>query len=144
MDERPGGTVHLLVVDDEPADIELMTIAATLHDPPCTVEAVERGDEALALLARLRNPTRASLPDALLLDLRLAAPDGFDVLTAVRADPQLRRMAVVVVTTSTRPDDEERARALGVDAYRVKPDDLHGYEAMIGDVVALVHRRRSR
>lgn len=142
MRERRDPTVHLLVVDDEPADIELMTIAAALHDPPCVVEALERGDQALDLLARLRNPTRASLPDALLLDLRMSAPDGFAVLEAVRSDPRLQRMAVVVVTTSNHPDDEARARALGIDDYRVKPDDLAGYERVIADVVALVDRRR--
>ncbi|HSL59866.1 MAG TPA: response regulator [Acidimicrobiales bacterium] len=143
MRDRRDTTVRLLVVDDAPADIELMTIAARLHDPPCLVDAVERGDDALALLARLRNPTREVLPDALLLDLRMPVPSGFEVLEAVRADPRLARMAVVVVTTSVRADDEARARALGVDAFHVKPDDLSGYEQMIAEVVALVGRRRA-
>jgi two-component system response regulator len=58
-----------------------------------------------------------------LLDLKLPALDGLEVLRQLRAEPATRLIPVVVLTSSNQPSDVSRAYALGVNSYLVKPVD---------------------
>ena len=67
------------------------------------------------------DPARAPRPDLVLLDLNLPRLPGKQVLEAVRADPKLRCIPVVVLTTSARQRDIQESYTLGCNAYVVKP-----------------------
>jgi len=64
---------------------------------------------------------RTERPDLVLLDLRLPGADGWVTLEAIRADPDLARILVVIITASAVEEEERRARQLGVVDYLVKP-----------------------
>ncbi len=107
--DAPG---RVLVVDDDAANLKLLEDLLAFHG--YEVEAAQDGEEALALL-------HARPPDLLLLDVILPGVNGYDVCRAVRTDPRLAMLPVVMVTALD--DREERVRGLeaGADDFLSKP-----------------------
>ncbi|WP_343216560.1 response regulator [Deinococcus aestuarii] len=103
---------HLLIVEDNPHDLELARAALDLSEVHCEVSVARDGQEALAFLRGGKD-----LPDLVLLDLNMPRVNGHEVLAAVRADPLRRRVPVVVFTTSGEVRDRQAARAAGADDY---------------------------
>ena len=101
----------ILVVEDNPHAADLLTTYLTRGG--YSVEVANQGSSALELARRLR-------PDAITLDLLLPEVDGWDVLAALKHDPETADIPVVVVTVVDSP---ARGRALGAVDYLVKPVD---------------------
>jgi two-component system response regulator len=116
--------LEILLVDDNPADVELTQ--AALHDSgiPHRISVARDGVEAMV---RLRSAAPA--PDIVLLDLNLPRKDGREVLAEIRADPGLRRIAVAVMTSSLAEEDVLRSYDLQATGYLTKPVDP---EQMLG------------
>jgi CheY-like chemotaxis protein len=109
--------VHVMLVEDDPAHAELtLRSIEELAPQLCDVVHVQDGQAAIDHLRHA-----SSLPDLVLLDLRLPRMDGLEVLTAVRSDAELKLIPMVVLTTSDAASDRERALALGATSYLVKP-----------------------
>ncbi|WP_246581162.1 response regulator [Deinococcus aestuarii] len=111
--DMPG---HLLIVEDQPNDVELARAALALSQVGCEVSVARDGTEALDLL---RQP--GPCPNLILLDLNLPGVGGQEVLTAVRANPAWRHVPVVIFTTSDEPQDRAACAAAGADEYVLKP-----------------------
>ena len=114
----------ILLVEDNPDDVELTRLAFAEAGEPHRLHVVSDGAEAVEyLLGRGRHAGRGSadLPALVLLDLNLPRLDGREVLQAIRADDTTRRLPVVVLTTSAEPFDVEQAYALGANSYIQKP-----------------------
>ena len=110
-----GDRPVVLIADDDPRSIELL--AAYLDGSPVEVRRCKDGAEAL-------EATRRQLPAALLLDIRLPAMDGWQVLRALKEDPATACVPVVLVTVV---DERRRGLAMGAADYLLKPvarDDL--------------------
>ena len=128
-----GGQTILLVEDCED-DLRLMRHAfqqAKSHHP---LQEVRDGEQAVAYLkgdGPYSDRNRFPLPIVILLDLNLPKKNGFEVLTWVRAQPGLKRLAVFILTASTRVEDVECAFYLGATAYLSKPSNLDSLEAMV-------------
>ena len=111
---------HIVVVNDNPEFLDLM--AAILHDEryPATVIDGDR-DDAVQLI-------RAAVPDALIIDLRLGPDElhGWDVLQAVRADPELAELPTLICTGDLRAlkSLEERLAGMRRVAAITKPFDI--------------------
>jgi len=101
---------------------------ARLH---ATVYRVPTGEEALAYLRGEGRHAGRTWPDIVYLDLNMPRVDGWQVLTDMRADNDLRSIPVVVLTTSSLRSDKDRATALGVQHFLTKP-------AAFGALVAAV------
>ena len=82
---------------------------------------VHNGEEALKLLNKEGEYKGALRPILVLLDLQLPRVDGFEVLSVVKRDENLKSIPVIVLTTSDRESDIEKAYKLGCNAYLVKP-----------------------
>jgi len=120
----------ILLVEDNPDDIELTRIAFDEAKVANRLVVVRDGAEALDyLFARGAHAGRdaADLPSIVLLDLNLPRVDGREVLQAIREDARTRSLPVVVLTTSTEPFDLESAYALGVNSYIQKPVDFERF-----------------
>ncbi len=113
---------RLLLVEDNPGDVRLVREALALCPGPCELTVARDGDQALALL---RGP--GPRPHLVLLDLQLPRRHGLEVLAALRADPTLAGLPVVVFTSSEAGDDRRRALGLGADAYHPKPAEFDRY-----------------
>ena len=127
-------TAHLmqiLLVEDSLPDIE-MTIEGLAEAKVANKVTVMRdGESALAYLRREGEHADALRPDLVILDLNLPRVDGHEVLAAMRADPDLRRIAVAVLTTSTAEADVVRTYDLGANCYLTKPVDLEQFMRVV-------------
>lgn len=130
--EGSGVTKHLLIVEDNPHDLELARTALELSEVECEVQVARDGQEALDLLRQAEG-----LPDLVLLDLNMPRVSGHEVLQRVKNDELLRRVPVVVFTTSSEPSDQAACAAAGADDYVVKPG---GFEDLIETLNALGRR----
>ena len=126
----------ILLVEDDPRDLELTLLA--LERSQLANEVVIVRDGALALDYLRREGEHASRgegnPAVILLDLKLPKVNGLEVLQAVRAHPQLRSIPVVMLTSSQEETDVLRSYELGVNAYVVKPVEFKQFVSSIARV----------
>jgi chemotaxis family two-component system response regulator Rcp1 len=126
--ERP---VEILLVEDNPGDVCLMTEVLRESQGRPHLSVVHDGVEALALLRREGQYAGAGRPDLILLDLNLPHRPGLEILAEVKADPFLRRIPVLVLTTSQAPDDIVQSYELGANSYLTKPFGLEAFLKMM-------------
>ncbi len=120
---------RILLVEDNPNDVEMTLAALEENHLANEVVVVRDGAEALDYLYRrgvfkLRAPGN---PAVVLLDIKLPKVDGVEVLRQVKADPELRRVPVVMLTSSREEQDLLATYELGVNAYVVKPVDFNEF-----------------
>ncbi len=124
---------HLVIIDDNPADVELIQIAIELRGMVIRVESAGGGEAGIELLSRLEREGR--LPHVVLLDLNMPRVSGFDVLGFARNRPAFATTGMVVLTSSIATGDRERSLLLGADEFLVKPADLDGLIAMLDPIL---------
>lgn len=119
-----GRTLMILLIEDNPDDAELTRYAfskAGIAVPVVTLgdggTAVAYFEGAGAYADRAAHP----YPALVLLDLKLPRRSGFEVLRAVRDNPEAKHVPVVVLTSSSREADIRRAYEAGANSYLVKP-----------------------
>jgi CheY-like chemotaxis protein len=120
---------RILLVEDDPKDIDLTLRALAQYNLANEVVVARDGEEALDyLFHRGAFVTRSGdNPAVLLLDLKLPQVDGLEVLQQVKSDDQLKLIPVVVLTSSHEEKDVVASYKLGVNAYVVKPVDFHQF-----------------
>ena len=124
MNQRREKPVRILMVEDNPDDVELALEAlrdARIHSE---THVARDGEEALQYLRGLNDCTGQQLPDLVLLDLNLPRVNGQEVLAQVKADAGLRHIPVIVLTTSAADADIARAYGLHANCYITKPVDF--------------------
>ncbi len=121
---------HILLVEDNPADARLTAEALTEVRPGTRITHVERGEEALAFLRGRggETPSETIRPDLILLDLNLPGLDGRDVLAAVKSDPTLCHLPVVVWTSSQAESDVAAVYNLKANCLIRKPSELEALQ----------------
>lgn len=126
----------ILLVEDNPHDLELTLIALEKSQLANEVIVVRDGAEALDYLyARGDYADRQKgNPAVVLLDLKLPKVDGLEVLREVRTAPDLRALPVVMLTSSREEQDLIRSYELNVNAYVVKPVDFKEFVRAISDL----------
>ncbi|HET8921981.1 MAG TPA: response regulator [Candidatus Acidoferrum sp.] len=120
---------RILMVEDDPKDVELTLTALEEYNLANEVVVTRDGAEALDYLySRGNYAIRANgNPAVLLLDLKLPKVDGLEVLQQIRSDEKLKMIPVVVLTSSHEEKDMVASYKLGVNAYVVKPVDFHEF-----------------
>ena len=114
---------RILLVEDDPKDIELTLAALGDHNLAEEVAVARDGVEALDYLFRRgafaqRPPGQ---PVVIMLDLKMPRMDGVQVLRQIREEEQFRMIPIVVLTSSRESLDLQACYGLGVNAYVVKP-----------------------
>jgi CheY-like chemotaxis protein len=124
-----NGLGRILLVEDDPKDIELTLEALGEYNLANEVAVVRDGEQALDFLyCRGNYATRTKEnPAVLLLDLKLPKVNGLEVLQQIRSDAKLKLIPVVVLTSSREEKDMLGSYELGVNAYVVKPVDFHEF-----------------
>jgi CheY-like chemotaxis protein len=95
---------------------------------------VKDGEEALAFLRKEGRYADAPRPDVVLLDLNLPKIDGREVLAAVKADPDLKRIPIVILTVSQAEEDILKSYNLHANCYITKPLDLEQFMRVVGAI----------
>lgn len=122
---------RILVVDDDPvAGYLLQKCVKNLQEPP-ELFLMADGSEALRYLHGEGSYAGSLLPSLILLDLHMPARDGLELLAAIKEDPQLRVLPVIVFSTSEQPADVYRSYIRRANCYVPKPTDF----AQMGEFV---------
>ena len=130
----------ILLVEDNPDDIDLTREALAEIDVPTTLIVAEDGVKATELLRDAETSEQNGRPDIILLDLKLPRKGGLEVLADVKADDNLRRIPVVVLTTSDAERDVLDAYDGHANGYVVKPVDLDDFIATVTGIVTFWSR----
>jgi len=120
-------TKVILLVEDNPSDIELTQRAFAKSHIANELVVAEDGQEALDYLFGTGKHTGrdvSNIPALVLLDLKLPRVDGLEVLRQIRLDPRTSRLAVVILTTSKEEQDVAQSYDLGANSYIRKPVDF--------------------
>ena len=128
---------EILLVEDNPDDVELTRIAFAEAGSEHVIRVVTDGAEALDyLLARGAYADRDvnDLPALVLLDLNLPKLNGREVLQAIRENPASRSLPVVVLTTSAEPMDVGGVYALGANSYIQKPVEFERFVDVVRQI----------
>jgi signal transduction histidine kinase/CheY-like chemotaxis protein len=118
-----NGALTVLVVDDDPAARDLLT--ANLKGTGYRIVYAASGDEALRLARTMR-------PDAITLDVMMPKPDGWEVLSALKADPDMRDIPVIIVTMLS---DRGIGLSLGAVDVLAKPVDRGQLTVLINSLL---------
>jgi CheY-like chemotaxis protein len=126
----------ILLVEDSPKDLELTLAALEKCQLANSIVTARDGEEALDYLY-----SRGSFagreegdPTVVLLDLKLPKIDGLEVLEAVKGDPALRHIPIVMLTSSREEQDLVQSYELGVNAFVVKPVEFSEFFKAIQDL----------
>ena len=129
-----NGIVEILLVEDNPNDVELTLAAFADSGLVNRIEVVRDGAEALDFVFGQggqagRNPCHT--PKVILLDLKLPRVDGIKVLRRLKEDERTRVIPVVVLTSSREDRDLIECYRLGANSYIVKPVDFEQFTGAV-------------
>lgn len=122
---------EVLLVDDNPADIDLTREVLGNCKWHFHVNAVNDGAEAISFLRRAGKYADVPSPDLMVLDLNLPRKDGRQVLAELKADRNLAKIPVIIFTTSQASSDITRCYQLGANCYLRKPGNLADFVAIV-------------
>lgn len=123
---------HVLVIEDNPGDLLIITEVLLDHDLVDTVEVARDGQEALDILTRMEADNAP--PDLITLDLNLPYLGGLDLLGHIRRSPVLGLVPVVILSTSDAPSDVTAAYQGHANSYIVKGTSMAGFSGAIADL----------
>ena len=119
--------IDVLLVEDDPGDVLMTREAFEDNKLRNRLTVVPDGVTAMEYLRKEGEHASAPTPDLVLLDLNLPRMDGREVLAALKEDPVLRAIPVVVLTTSEAEEDVVRSYSLHANAYVTKPVDFDAF-----------------
>jgi CheY-like chemotaxis protein len=129
--------VEILLVEDNPNDIELALRSLSKHNLANKIHVVKDGEEALeyifatgAYAGKATNGT----PKVILLDLKLPKVDGLEVLRRIKADERTKAIPVFVLTSSPEERDNLENYGLDINSYIVKPIEFDKLMNAVSDI----------
>ena len=129
--------VEILLVEDNPNDVELTLRALQKQNLAAKVFVVKDGAEALEFIFAMgpfAKRKSAKLPKVILLDLKLPKVDGIEVLRRVKSDERTKHTPVVMLTSSQEERDVLNTYNLGVNSYIVKPVDFSNFVHAVSEL----------
>lgn len=126
----------ILVVEDNPDDVELLRMALGEAHVDCDLTVIEDGVEALEFIEHQCGPE--ARPDLAILDVNLPRRDGIEVLSGMRLNPLFSDVPVAVLSSSMLPRERASMEALRIRRYMLKPHDLDEFLKIGGAVKDLL------
>ncbi len=127
MDDQQVELIDILLVEDNPGDVRLTQEAFKEGMLRNKLHVVMDGEAAMEFLERRGQYADAVRPDLILLDLNLPKMNGREVLAAIKKDPDLKRIPVVVLTTSQDETDIVESYKQFASSYIVKPVSMEKF-----------------
>jgi two-component system, chemotaxis family, response regulator Rcp1 len=131
---QKGNPIEILMIEDNPGDVRLTQEALRDAKVRNNLHVAKDGVDALAYLTREGEHSDAARPDLILLDLNLPRKDGHQVLAAIKNDPSLRQIPVVILTSSRDEMDIYQAYDLHANCYISKPVELEQFVAVVKSI----------
>lgn len=123
--------VHVLLVEDNPADVDLARESFGLGALAVRLSVAVDGVEAIEFLAGRGKYASVARPDLVLLDLNLPRIDGRGVLAVIKGSPELSTLPVVVLSSSNSDRDVVESYRLGANCYVTKPVGFKDFQKMV-------------
>jgi two-component system, response regulator len=136
-DDLNNQMVEILLVEDNPTDIELTLMALKESNLGNKIHVVQDGEEALDFIfgkGKFEKRNSVLKPKVILLDLKLPKIGGIDVLKTIRADERTKLIPVVVLTSSREERDIIDTYKLGVNSYIVKPVQFENFAKTVKEL----------
>lgn len=118
---------EILLVEDNPGDVELIREALADGKLLNRITLATDGEEAISLLTGGRGYGAVIRPDLVLLDLNIPRKDGFEVLHAIKRDPLLSRVPVIILTSSQADRDILKSYDLRANCFVTKPVEVDDF-----------------
>jgi two-component system, chemotaxis family, response regulator Rcp1 len=132
--EARGRPAELLLIEDNYGDVLLTREAFRSARISNNLAVAGDGEQALAMLRREDPYADQVTPDVILLDLNLPRMDGREVLEAIKSDPKLQRIPVIVLTSSKAEIDIVKTYDLGANGYIVKPVTFERLQEIVASI----------
>lgn len=129
--------MEILLVEDNPNDVELTLRALKKHNLANKVHVVKDGAEALEYIfagGAYNHRNIEDWPRLILLDLKLPKVDGLEVLRRIKSDERTKVIPVVVLTSSREERDLVESYRLGANSYIVKPVDFDKFVESVSEL----------
>ena len=127
MSETTKPPINILLIEDDPGDIELTRESLNESAFNFQLSVVEDGIKAMDYLHGRGAYQEVAVPDLILLDLNLPGKDGRQVLSEVKKEYTLREIPVIALTTSDADEDILVTSGLGCNCYLIKPKTFSEY-----------------
>jgi two-component system, chemotaxis family, response regulator Rcp1 len=134
MEKESGKSIEILIVEDNPGDVELIKEALEEAKLRNVLHIVNDGVEAMKFLRAEDDYADAPCPDLILLDLNLPKKGGREVLEEIKKDPNLRLIPVVVLTSSKEEEDICRSYEMHANCYVTKPVDFEQFMNVVRSI----------
>lgn len=127
-------SIDILLVEDNPGDIELARVALEENRLYNRLYVVENGLEAMRFLKKEGPYLEMPMPDLIILDLNMPVMDGREALKEIKSDPRFRIIPVVILTTSQAEEDVLRSYNLHANCYISKPIDFNQFIKVVKSI----------
>lgn len=127
MKEQINKLAHILLVEDNEGDILLTLEAFKECKLKTKVSVAKNGKDALDFIFQRGNFKEVEKPDLILLDINMPIFNGHEVLGQIKADPQLKKIPVIILTTSSNQKDLNKAYENNCNSYVEKPLTMSGF-----------------
>jgi CheY-like chemotaxis protein len=127
--------VNILLVEDDPDDVELMRQALEDNRVQFSMEIVNHGDRVIPHLEMSKK-----FPDIVVLDLNLPKLHGREVLKRIKASNLFSAIPIVILTTSSSQSEREHCLNAGADAFITKPSSVPGFNDMVATIIGVAVR----
>ena len=129
--------VNILLVEDNPGDVELTQRVLQDAEFTLNISVVEDGQVAMDFLQRKGEHATSPRPDLILLDLAMPKKTGYEVLAEINADPDLKSIPVMILTSTQAERDRLRYDKVGPHRFCTKPLPLERFNTIIRQLRAL-------
>jgi len=129
--------LDIILVEDNPADIELTLEALQENNLANRVKVLQDGDEAVDYIFRKGEYSDCGIcehPALILLDLKLPKVDGIEILKRIRSNERTKAIPVVVLTSSRMDTDRIESYQLGVNGYVIKPVEFANFAKVVTQI----------
>lgn len=127
---------YILLIEDNPDDIELTKLAFKKHNFANEIIVVEDGQEAIDFLLgdHPEGIDKRGLPEVILLDLQLPKINGHEVLKRIKNNKKTKRLPVVILTSSQEEEDIIKGYDFGANSYVRKPVDYQEFLKVVNNL----------
>ena len=126
--------VDVLLVEDNPADVELTQRILSGSDHPVNVTVAEDGEVAMSMLRKVGAHSDTPTPDLILLDLNMPKMNGYEVLAAMSQSESLSRIPVLILTSTQAERDRLQFANVSPSRYCTKPLPVHRFNDIVASL----------